>query len=921
MEAWEALLDSWGMPMELVVPARSPDDWIARANNQPEWILWGKAQPTDDGCPAHPLLFHMLDVASVAGLLLCSRVSPSLRRLLLSIHKDEATALRLVLFVIALHDLGKAGPAFQSKVEWARAALPKLGFDVAVVRDLKHHGDLGFGFVVPVLQQRGVPREAAVALARAVTGHHGELPSDPHLRALSAADRGKALRWQLARDGIVAGLAKLFSVDTAIGELRIDRGAIVALAGLCSMADWIGSMAEVFEYQPPGEPLAAYWTRALGRARAALDAVGVRPLSESSESEPSFAGLFPGYSPWPLHAQAEAVGRALDGPSLVVIEAPMGEGKTEAALLLASAAERRALSHGLYIGLPTQATANQMFGRVRRFLERTRPSERSNLQLVHGEADLVDAFRRIIAVYGGTKDERFAVGAERWFLRKKRALLAEFGVGTIDQALLGVMLVLHNFVRLFGLAGKTVVLDEVHAYDTYTSTILERMIEWLAAMKCTVVLLSATLPSKRRAALVAAFRLGAGATDDGRSAAVAAYPRITVATRERCHVRSFVARSKGVSLALEHVDPEPEAVAALLLREIEQGGCVGCICNTVERAQRVYEALGSAPDVQRLLLHARLLPEDRANREQTLERWLGPEGDGRTRPAKCIVVGTQVLEQSLDIDFDLLVSDLCPIDLLLQRAGRLHRHQRSDRSANRAHPRLVIARPVGSAAEVSLDRVAKVYAEAIVRQSLRVLEGREQIKVPTEIEELVEAVYLSLPPAGDDALFGSFVDWFGGQCAQRQDAEVRLMPGPAQEDDPFANLRVRAEDDGDPALHPMLRAETRSGPPSVEIVCLVRRGGALFADEAGTTPVDLGREPDAATTRALVRRSIGVSRPSLVRFLVSKDAAAASHVPESWQKSGLLKYRRCVVFADGAAVVANTRLTLDRELGLQLTRA
>jgi CRISPR-associated endonuclease/helicase Cas3 len=921
MAVREALLDSWGAPTIAVELARSSDQWIKLANNQPEWLLWGKAQPADGGCPAHPLLFHMLDVAAVAGLLLCSRVSPSLRRLLLSIHEDEHVALRVLLFVIALHDLGKAGPAFQSKVEWARAALPKRGFDVDSLRATKHHGELGFGFVVPVLSQRGVTREVAVALARAVTGHHGELPSDCHLCKLSKFDSGSEPRWQTARDQIVAALAGLFSIETVIGELRVERGTLVALAGLCSMADWIGSMAEVFEYQPPGEPLASYWTRALGRARAALDSVGARPLSESTEREASFSELFPGYSPWPLHEQAESVGRALDEPSLVVIEAPMGEGKTEAALLLASAAERRALSHGLYIGLPTQATANQMFGRVRRFLERTRPAQRSNLQLVHGEAELVDAFRRIVAVYGGKTDERFAVGAERWFLRKKRALLAEFGVGTVDQALLGVMLVLHNFVRLFGLAGKTVVLDEVHAYDTYTSTILDRMVEWLAAMKCTVLLLSATLPSKRRAALVAAFRRGAGAAVDARPEGTAAYPRITVATRARCDVRSFTARSKGVAVALEHVDPEPEAIAALLLREIEAGGCVGCICNTVERAQRVYQALGAAPGVERLLLHARLLPEDRASREQTLERWLGPEGEGRSRPQKCIVVGTQVLEQSLDIDFDLLVTDLAPIDLLLQRAGRLHRHGRGNRAHGREHPRLVIARPAGSAADVSLDRVAKVYAEAIVRQSLRVLEGRSQLVIPTEIEPLVEAVYLPLPPAGDDALFGSFIEWFGGQCAQRQDAEARLMPSPAQADDPFSNLRVRLDDDEDPALHQQLRAETRSGPPSVEIVCLVRRGGSVFADDDGGVPVDLTREPDAAQTRALVRRSIGVSRPSLVRFLVSSGPAASSHTPESWQKNGLLKYRRCVVFEDGVAVVGGTRLALHPELGLQLSRA
>jgi hypothetical protein len=208
-----------------------------------------------------------------------------------------------------------------------------------------------------------------------------------------------------------------------------------------------------------------------------------------------------------------------------------------------------------------------------------------------------------------------------------------------------------------------------------------------------------------------------------------------------------------------------------------------------------------------------------------------------------------------------------------------------------------------------------VYAEAIVRATLRAIEPRTTITLPTDIEPLVEEVYPTGLPSPDDPLEASFIAFKGETIGQRQDAQQRVLPRPTQEDDPFGDLRVVFDDDEDPTLHQQLRAITRSGPPSVEIVCLVQQGPSLFADEACTIPVDLSAEPDRALTRALVRRSVGVSRPSLV----SKLLADASYQPAAWAKSPLLEYRRVVCFDPRVAVVGSTRLELHPELGLMLS--
>src|SRR5690606_38955586 len=191
-----------------------------------------------------------------------------------------------------------------------------------------------------------------------------------------------------------------------------------------------------------------------------------------------------------LQIETEKAIGSVAAPSLIIIESTMGDGKTEAALLITEALAPRLGQAGLYIGLPTQATANQMFCRVQGFLERNE-AKRTNLQLVHGDAALSERFEGL-KLRGICAEADANVVAETWFCRSKRSLLANHAVGTVDQGLLGVLQTRHGFVRLFGLAGKTVILDEVHAYDTYTSELLDRLVAWLSVLGTTVVVLSAT---------------------------------------------------------------------------------------------------------------------------------------------------------------------------------------------------------------------------------------------------------------------------------------------------------------------------------------------------------------------------------------------------------------------------------------------
>ena len=456
----------------------------------------------------------------------------------------------------------------------------------------------------------------------------------------------------------------------------------------------------------------------------------------------------------PLQVEVEGLAATLDGPALFIIEAPMGEGKTEAALLLAQALAFAVGYGGFYFALPTQATANQMLERLVAFLAGSLGTGTVNLQLMHGAAWLNPTAQQLRAgaavdlesVFDDSDPHARVVAAE-WFTHKKRGLLSPFGVGTVDQVLLAGMRAKHVFVRLFGLAGKVVVIDEAHAYDTYMSTVLDRTIEWLGALGASVVVLSATLPTSRRSELVTAWERGTGVSVSPNETADA-YPLVTKVDAGGVRLMTPAATEDRTVRLVEQLwkMSEPVAIAEALFTAVGDGGCVAALCNTVAEAQGLYRAVldrdGDEPELWTGLAHSRFCADERANWEQDLRERFGPP-PSRMRPERGILVATQVVEQSLDLDFDLLLTALAPIDLMLQRIGRLHRHART-RPARWQQPTCWWIGPPLDETDLPLLREwpsAAVYDAHLLLRSWVLCRQCAAIELPGDLRRLIDAVY------------------------------------------------------------------------------------------------------------------------------------------------------------------------------------
>ncbi|RME09950.1 MAG: CRISPR-associated helicase Cas3', partial [Bacteroidetes bacterium] len=418
--------------------------------------------------------------------------------------------------------------------------------------------------------------------------------------------------------------------------------AIVALNGFCILCDWLGSDENYFTPKP-NMPLAEYIVHSRQQAYRRVKDAGLLQTAVS-HTPATFSDLFP-FPPRPLQTLTDQIpASVLLRPVLIIIEAPTGEGKTETALALARRIAALRGTDEMYIALPTTATSNAMYTRIQEHLRNRLGLPPELVQLVHGQSFLVKDDLTIKPLENADGEEE---AAQEWFAPKKKALLAPFGVGTIDQAMLSAMNVKHNALRQIGLAGKVIILDEVHAYDTYMTTIIKRMLSWLAALGSSVILLSATLPQRRRQELIESF---AGSTvslpcPDRYPSLIAINTAGELYTPDR--EISVYQPNKTIQLERLYFTEEQAAEKAQWLwQQVQNGGCAAWITNTVDRAIAIHKALQHivSDDVDVSLLHGRLPQEQRQELETQI---IGKYGKNGTRPAKGIVVGTQVLEQSL----------------------------------------------------------------------------------------------------------------------------------------------------------------------------------------------------------------------------------------------------------------------------------
>lgn len=890
--------------------------------------LWGKTT-TEGGF--HPLVYHLLDVGFVAEALLSDPASPRLRHVLAhALGVSEPDTLREWLpFVCALHDIGKVSSPFQRQVPEQKQRLEALDFAFAHCKYRYPHQHLGAVALETLLEDLPQLAPFKTLLRDVVAGHHGEFSPRRALLEASAFIKGKEPpEWAVLRQDAVRVLRETFGLPSKIdASLPHLRAATAALAGFVILCDWLGSDTSFFPPKPD-LPLNSYVRHSREQARRAVEAAGFM-TTRRRPSWNGFQAVFPGITdPRCLQSAIDQLpSSAITWPALYIIEAPTGEGKTEAALALARRLASIGWSDEFYFALPTTATSNQMFQRVLRFLS-SDSDHAGPVKLIHGQAFLSEDDLRVQALGDQTDPDSPAHAVPVWFAPKKRALLAPFGVGTVDQAELSVLSARHYVLRLFGLAGKVVIIDEIHAYDAYMNTVIEHALRWFATLGSPVILLSATLPAARHRQFARAYAEGLqnraveAIPADAENALP--YPAISAYTANGSTRLSPRATRTDRRLEIEFVpDSSPGVEADRLLQLIEQGGAVGRITNTVKRAQDIYAALRQrAPeDVELHLLHARFPEDDRRAREARLAKRLGP-GSTRSPSDRIIVLGTQLLEQSLDYDVDVMVSDMAPTDLLLQRAGRLQRHLERERLPSFQTPRLQVVVDTDEANRPNFAGNAGVYEPFVPWKSWIALtartgqNGRITLTLPDDYRPLIESTYddrLDVVPETHpwrESLEAAWEEYCRNQKKMEDNARERLIPEPKPGVPITEGVFPYFEEDEDGGSQGWGSAATRFGLESITVIPLHRVSGGVALDPDGRPITQANCDRDCQLQ--LLRRAIRVSHSAIVKALRQRQD------PElGWfARTPLLRFSHPVVLENLETEIGNVPVRLDPELGL-----
>ncbi len=724
-----------------------------------------------------PVLHHLMDVAAVA--LRWQQLNPSrLKREAALLNADPESLSRTTAFLAGIHDLGKFSRGFQAKVPalWPAQVLGLRGEEA----DRGHWRNTGILLrAEPIAKEfislfPSIPYSDYIApIIAAIAGHHGRPPEG---QDEVNADPGKAQRDRQIGAECVDAARDAFCIlrnlinPSPLSSLKKQKQAAQwswRLSGLVTLADWIGSDTCHFPFEPVNTRLEDYWDWALAQAEKALLGKGLLP--QTSESRPNYACFAPRAAarPRPMQKLAEEA-PLTDGAQLFIIEDTTGAGKTEAAIMLAARMMAAGKGEGLYFALPTMATANAMYERLAETYKALfAPVATPSLVLAHGQSNLSEAFRAIInraAMDNGSDDEATASAfCAEWIADDRRkAFYADVGAGTIDQAFLSVLPKRHLTLRQYGLAGRILIVDEAHCFDAYMGEELSALLELHAQNGGSAIVLSATLSLEQRRAMTEAFAEGLGLRDpDDLSDQLCseAYPLLTsvaIGDAQECEpgFDSALRRNVTVERLPDRTTAETRALSAA-----KEGVAVLVICNAVDEAIAVYESLAGQVDHPDHihLFHARFAQDDRQAIEKDVLCRFGRDAKATDR-AGHILVATQVVEQSLDLDFDLIISDLAPVDLIIQRAGRMWRHldKRPPESRPVEGPRMLVVSPDPDQVEDKdwlepvLDKAAFVYQCAgVMWRSAKVLFDAGRIDTPASFRPLIECVYANedVPPA------------------------------------------------------------------------------------------------------------------------------------------------------------------------------
>ncbi|WP_433888465.1 CRISPR-associated helicase Cas3' [Streptomyces sp. CA-111067] len=904
--------------------------------------MWGKEKNLPG---AYPVVRHMLDTAAVFLVLWDGLVGAGTReRVGRALGLGAADTRAVLAFWAGLHDLGKITPPFQAQVPALFAGVraeEAYWFVPGAEKERQFRHEMGTHWALAGLfAEAGYPGGGARSLRGAVSqriaqllgGHHGRFGEVLKARELALASEYQAglgeEGWAEQRRAHFAELRRVTG-GGAVPKAGLPAELAVVVSGLVVVSDWLASQTEaIVPLMPPagweGTPTEtdAHWQRT--RAAAAGRVKDAR-LGRVAFRTDDFGSMFP-FAPNALQCDLTAHLPELvaeRGAGLVLVTAPTGDGKTEAALFAASLLGRAAGARGVYFALPTMATANGMYPRVVDFADKALGGERA-LTLLHSMAWLSPVYAgEDLDGDGGSSaisaDSATALEADAWLRGAKRGLLAPLGVGTIDQALAAVLPLTHNALRLFALSDKVLVVDEAHAYGPWMHKLLTILLEWLGAFRAPVVLLSATLTGRTAGSLVDAYRRGAGFLEpsavepcypgwlfvDGATGEVS-QPRATGTERARVlevPVRQVTWDAGDAPQAPLRRNGRRRALREALRPVVDDGGTALVCCTTVAEAQATYRDLRAAfPELATTegglrLLHSRY-PAD--VRQRITDECQAAYGKPRTaqdmsgpRPAS-ILVATQVVEQSLDFDFDLIVSDLAPLAQLLQRAGRARRHARGPNgrpawAAVEDRPRLVVLEPVTADGKTDCPRTwGPVYDRSLLTRTAGLLHATPAagIAVPGDVQELVDFVYAEdfvdlLDAASQRELRQMDAERQANESAAKHFATVVGIDGPADVNDDLHQLSRREPGTTEELL------TTRLGADSGRLLCLYEQpdGTTLTLDEDGRTALPKGGRH--SPSRAELAQIMAHTAPVPGKWLLGEGETGLT--PRSWEERSMLR--------------------------------
>jgi CRISPR-associated endonuclease/helicase Cas3 len=703
------------------------------------------------------LYTHIFDAAKKAESIYDKWLAPGLKTLLPSRE--------LCVFLAAAHDLGKASPVFQAHLDRKGKNEPR-------------HWNISY----EILRRANYDRRICAVLA----SHHGVPPDDRMLNELKEGVYDERCGFNTRSDfckaqkDLLAYTQKLSGLDLLTENIKpLEKYQQMLLAGFVIICDWIAS-ADTDTFPEPWFVMSNNW-------------------------EDLYRRRFSIKKPYPMQEAVIKSIKASADPGLLIIEAPMGEGKTEAALAAAEMMAERSRRGGLFFALPTQATSNAMFSRILAWTKALGLNEPHTIDLLHGKKAANERYRELL-VYGESEGAlEPGVVVHEWLKGRKKAIFADFLIGTVDHLLMMALKQKHVMLRHLGIANKVVIIDEVHAYDAYMDTYLCRVLNWLGVYRVPVILLSATLTKTKRSELLNAYlneqeqSIERAELSNGTSKRVITsrkisdfYPLITYTDGKIVYEMPVTASSRRIDVRIKFVTDEE--MLNELSKKLTDGGVAGIIVNTVKRAQQLYSLLKEQGESV-LLFHSRFTAAERVAIEKRVLDDLGK--DSKHRPNRLVIVGTQVLEQSLDIDFDILVSDLAPMDLLIQRIGRLHRHEwpRPGRLQN------------AICMVTEQDDSEKIYGAYLLKRTQMLLP--DILTLPDSISPLVNMTY--------DGSDGEGKEDYDRELKKKQNrAETFRLVGPLKGRPLIVNLLDKPIGDGDKHGN----AAVRDGNDALEVVMI-----------------------------------------------------------------------------------------------------